>query len=576
MKRVAMILLTFSLLLSMTACRQDADTPAEASAVETVSAAVPAAVPEEAAEPEPVSALEDSTLEADKISEAQLIREVPLPLCEDTQTLSMWLRSNFMDMDPIQSNFDSPIFAKAEELTNVKIDFVEVSNASESETFNLMIAGGDYTDILYNFAKLYTGGVDSAIENDIIVDISEYLEETPCYQSLLASDDTVRKTATTDSGSVGAFYSIYESTPYTTTGLTMRGDWLEELGLDAPVTYEEFEQVLLAFKDAYDPKYPLYLPSCGTLSEITAGYGFNYSVAGDNVTMFSLNGDEVVFSPTSDAFRDYLTMMHRWYDEGLISRDFATDGDWMFMHGEYRSMLSGGDTGLVSLGGGLYSEFTAAGLELDDNYALVGVVNPRMDADTPAGSTPGARASDAIFSVSDCNGNAALACRWCDFWYTTEGSMLAGYGIEGESYTLNADGRPEYTDLILHNEAYSDRSMKNMYSFNASALVAPEKNLSGVPEDGLLAIEVWSGDTPSQTYRTLNMTTLSMTPEESTQYGIACSDALTYCLENVLRFIDGTLDLETDWAEYISVLTDMGVEDAARIVQNAYDRYLMR
>lgn len=94
----------------------------------------------------------------------------------------MWIRLNFMDTDPIQSNGDSPILQKVQELTNVNMEYVEVSSASESETFNLMIAGGDYTELIYNFAKLYTGGIDSAIENDIIVDLSDYMDAAPCYQ----------------------------------------------------------------------------------------------------------------------------------------------------------------------------------------------------------------------------------------------------------------------------------------------------------------------------------------------------------------------------------------------------------
>ena len=135
-------------------------------------------------------------------------------------------------------------------------------------------------------------------------------------------------------------------------------------------------------------------------------------------------------------------MMHSWYEQGLISKDFATDGDWMFMHGEYQSMMANGETGIVSLGAGLYSEFMNIGVDVDENYRLEGILNPRRNEDDKVGDTPNARASDAIFSITDANGKAELACRWCDFWYTEEGSMLAVYGIEGESYTLNAEGKP--------------------------------------------------------------------------------------------------------------------------------------
>ena len=581
MKKRFSIILSIVMLLSLTACGSTGGSEPEPSNEAPVSEEYVSVIensPEDPAVTEPEEASVVESLAEDTIEDlpTELIREVPLPICEEPESLSMWIRLNFMDFDPIQTNADSPILQKVQELTGVHMEYVEVSSASESETFNLMIAGGDYTDIIYNFAKLYTGGIDNAIENDIIVNISDYIDAIPCYESILASDDEVRRAATTDSGNIGAFYSIYEYTPNVTEGLTIRGDWMEELRLDSPVTYEDFENVLRAFKDAYHPEYPLYLPSCGTLSAITMGYEFAYSVAGDNVVMFGAKDGAVMYSPTSDQFRDYLKMMHSWYEDGLISKDFATNGDWMFMHGEYQSMMANGDAGVVSLGAGLYSEFESIGLDVDDNYRLEGIINPRLDADTPAGSTANNRASDAIFSVTEANNKAELACKWCDFWYTETGSMLSTYGIEGESYTLNADGKPVYTDLVLSNPDYSDRSMKNYYSFNASSIMDPAKDLSGLTDHGLAAVEVWSCDEANDSFVSIKMSSLSLTTDESTEYAIICADAQTYCLENVLKFINGDLSVENDWDAFVSVLNGMGVERATEIVQAAYDRYQAR
>lgn len=575
-QRISMLLALVIAFSLTTACggAQHSETaePVDSSTVST--APQVSAVPESMAEAQ--SLQEELSLAEPEVQEPELIRQVELPISQEGETLSLWMRSNFMDTDPIQTMADSPILAKAQELTGVTIDFIEVSNGAESENFNLMLAGGDYTDIIYNFGKLYTGGMDSAVENDIIVDLTEYFDVTPCYESILLSDDSVRKTVTSDEGVVGAFYSVYASTPYLTTGLTIRGDWLEELGLESPRTYEDYENVLLAFKNAYDPAYPLYLPSCGTLTELTKGYAFSYSVAGDNVTLFAARNGNVIFSPVCDEFRDYLTMMHDWYEKGLISKDFATDGDWMFMHSQYQSMMANGDTGIVSLGAGLYSEFVNVGRDVDENYRLEGIVNPRLNEGDQVGETPSARASDAIFSITDANGKASLACQWCDFWYTQEGSMLSGYGIEGESYRLDDMGKPEYTDYVLNNDTYSDRSMKNYYSFNTCSLVDPEKNLSGVSDAGLAAAELWSSDPASDTFQSISMTTLSLTPDESTQYGIICADAQTYCLENVLKFINGDKSIEADWDSYVAELQAMGVAEAVEIVQSAYDRYLLR
>ena len=42
--------------------------------------------------------------------------------------------------------------------------------------------------------------------------------------------------------------------------------------------------------------------------------------------------------------------------------------------------------------------------------------------------------------------------------YTTDGILLANYGVEDVTFTYNADGKPEFTDLIMNNpDGYSYR-----------------------------------------------------------------------------------------------------------------------
>ncbi len=584
MKKFISLLLALTLLVSMTACGSTQSTSETAASSSTASSVEEAQETEEeeavtqeepAQEPAQEEAEEEEPVQ-EETAIGELVREISLPISTEGATLTMWTRNGFDDTDPIQTTADSPIIAQVEELTGVHIEFTEVSSAAESESFNLMIAGGDYADIIYNFAKLYSGGIDNAVENEVIVDLSDYLDATPCFASILSADDEVRKAATTDSGVIGSFYSFYESTPYTTTGLTIRGDWLEELGLDSPVTYDDMENVLLAFKSAYDPEYPLYISSCGTILEMTYGYSVAYSVSGDNSTLFCAQDGTVVFSATTDNFREYLVMMHRWYEEGLISKDFATDGDWMFMNSEYQAMMSTGNVGIVSLGAGLYSQFISTGVDLDSDYTLTGIVNPRITEDQGAATPASGRTSDAIFSISNANGSAELACQWCDFWYTTEGSMLSNYGIEDVSYTIGEDGTPEYTDMILNNETYSDRSMKNLYSFNANSLMDPAKDLNGISDEGYAAVEVWRNDLQNESFETISMTKLSLTTDESDRYSTICADAQTYCLEKILCFINGSLSIDDDWDNFVAVLESMGIDEATAIVQDAYDRYLAR
>ena len=123
---------------------------AEAPADEGGEAAAPAAEPAA----EAGSAVEDSAVEeapeeeqlAGDPMEAMKEEFISYPL-EEGGTISMWYYTppyvQFVDSN---ANFNA--LKAAEEATGVKLDFIEVGSASASEQFNLMVAGGDMTDLI--------------------------------------------------------------------------------------------------------------------------------------------------------------------------------------------------------------------------------------------------------------------------------------------------------------------------------------------------------------------------------------------------------------------------------------------
>ena len=43
---------------------------------------------------------------------------------------------------------------------------------------------------------------------------------------------------------------------------------------------------------------------------------------------------------------------------------------------------------------------------------------------------------------------------WVNYWFTDEGVLLANYGVEGESYTMDENGKPQYTELMKPDNYY--------------------------------------------------------------------------------------------------------------------------
>ena len=78
------------------------------------------------------------------------------------------------------------------------------------------------------------------------------------------------------------------------------------------------------------------------------------------------------------------------------------------------------------------------------------IVAPLLNSgDTPIQSASRIIAKDPIYITTACK-NPELAAKWLDFQYSEQGQLLNWYGIEGETYTLDADGKPQFTDMVLN------------------------------------------------------------------------------------------------------------------------------
>lgn len=106
----------------------------------------------------------------------------------------------------------------------------------------------------------YPGQTDGAIEDGIVINPNELVEKyapdyLAMYNSLSDKDKLVLKT---DSGVyklTGLGSNVVNGIQHT--GLQIRKDWLDALGLEVPKTYEDFEKAMLAIKEAYDVTVPL-------------------------------------------------------------------------------------------------------------------------------------------------------------------------------------------------------------------------------------------------------------------------------------------------------------------------------
>ena len=551
-KKLVALLLSLALVLSLGACGGNggSSTSSEAS---------------------PSSTTEESGAAAESGDESQAetaeTGEFQLPIVDEPTTLSYFVADDSNAAIMTTDWNDNEFYQEMERRTGVHLEFEMVSSADYQTNFNLMIASGNLADMIYVGASYYAEGVDAAIDDGYFLDLTDLVDEyMPNYERIRTSDVQYELLSTTDSGRLGAVYELRQSKQGPWLGLWIRQDWLDDLGLDTPVTFDDYHEVLTAFKNEKGATAPLILNFSGSDGE------FGTMSGGLNV-LNSWQLDEtgkVNFGPYMDAWKEYVTIMHQWYTEGLIDPDFmATD--------ERTADMAKVVTGASGLFAALYTMPSVYEAASEDPNMNLAPVNPPVMNEGDEGHI---RLRDSYTSgntaISADSENWEVALRWLDYLYTDEGALLANYGVEGDTFEFDENGKPVFTDKILNNENGWTMTQTVASYLCPSAGIANwsdwTRELAGVPEKDQACYDVWSEF--SDDWRLPSSVTL--TQDESTERAALYADISTIVKEQTAQFISGALDIESNWDAYISALEASGMERAIEITQAAYDRYLAR
>lgn len=551
-KKLVALLLSLALVLSLGACGGNggSSTSSEAS---------------------PSSTTEESGAAAESGDESQAetaeTGEFQLPIVDEPTTLSYFVADDSNAAIMTTDWNDNEFYQEMERRTGVHLEFEMVSSADYQTNFNLMIASGNLADMIYVGASYYAEGVDAAIDDGYFLDLTDLVDEyMPNYEKVRTSDVQYELLSTTDSGRLGAVYELRQSKQGPWLGLWIRQDWLDDLGLETPVTFDDYHEVLTAFKNEKGATAPLILNFSGSDGE------FGTMSGGLNV-LNSWQLDEtgkVNFGPYMDAWKEYVTIMHQWYTEGLIDPDFmATD--------ERTADMAKVVTGASGVFAALYTMPSVYEAASEDPNMNLAPVNPPVMNEGDEGHI---RLRDSYTSgntaISADSENWEVALRWLDYLYTDEGALLANYGVEGDTFEFDENGEPVFTDKILNNENGWTMTQTVASYLCPSAGIANwsdwTRELAGVPEKDQACYDVWSEF--SDDWRLPSSVTL--TQEESTERAALYADISTIVKEQTAQFISGALDIESNWDAYISALEASGMERAIEITQAAYDRYLAR
>lgn len=484
---------------------------------------------------------------------------VSLPLTDEPTSLTFWY-SGFPNFDFDVVFGQNPAIALAEEMTGVHVELTIVTMDSYSEKFNLMIATGEYPDMISTGD--YVGGYAQAVNDEVIIDITDLVENQALnYMALISQTEVTKKSAYSDDSKIYGFANITKEAALPGSGPIIRQDWLDKLGLNSPETYADYEEMLALFQSELGATEPFVMNATGVDSIMLAGF--------DTYDGFYVKNGVITAGYNADEMLAYVTMIHEWYEKGYIGQSFTANPTGQ---PEEATILSD-NAGCWTSGYQLtdYEEKAA-----NPDYSLRGALFPvqTQGAKVHTSYLPNVIDCNVFFSITSCCDDPELAVKWMDFWYSEPGYYLANYGVEGLTYEL-VDGEPVMTELMTNNPDGLDVRAAIMY-YTVQLNTPYYKNTSNLNSAyvayELEARELWASNQDG-TY--VIPSAVAFNAEEAEAYGLHYTDIETYADENILKFIVGDRPLD-EWDAYIESFDSLGLSICIDAYQSAYDRFISR
>ena len=494
--------------------------------------------------------------------------EFKLPIVEEPITLTAW---RAFTSSVVTSPNDIAANKELERLTNIKIDYMLSPTIDAAQNFGLLMTSQELPDLLFmqdnTSSTLYRGGHDKAIDDGVFLRLNDLIEKwAPNYKAMLDSNDTIYRQAVTDQGNMAVFVTIQDGNEPAWCGPLIRQDYLDKVGKNMPQTYDDLYDVLKAFKNELNVEQPLSIGYLGynTLTHtMTAGFDVD-------PTFYNENGT-VKFGFIEEGFRDYLTLMNRWYSEGLIDQDFYTRNADVF--GNNENIINGK---IGAWEHGIASRITVYKASAEDpDFRVVGMPFPRKNASDVAhfrrfneivGTTNTALTANLLDDAT----RLEAAVRWMDFRYTEQGYTILNYGIEGESFEY-VDGKPQFTELIYNNPEDSFPNMREKYADQGYGYYIWKRQYIAYNQDQLDAFDTW-GESASGDWV---MPPVTLTSQEGEEFSAIYGDIETYVNETVVKFITGDKPI-SEFEEFASRIRSLGIDRCIEIYQAALDRYNSR
>lgn len=493
----------------------------------------------------------------------------------------------FSDHENYPLKEDWRIWSAIEERSNVTFDLTSVARTDYNDKVTATVNSGSAP---YIIPKIY----DSSPYEDSgqVVAVSDWVQYMPNYSKQVEEwgmEDDLKQIYTSD----GKYYRLPGMWESVAGGysLIVRKDIFEAAGVDmskeASWTWEDLYDALKKVQEHTGKdniwsdqfQFGCTMNMAAATYNVTAG---NSQDGGDwglkNGTKFDFDKNEFYFADTTDEYKEFLTYLHKLYDEKILDPETFTQDSTQAQAKFFR-----GDSYVLAANYQILSDIQSQNKMTDEGAELYFLTTPSGPAGNLKLSSAAGRLENGIMISKNAleelgEEEFIKMLRFIDWlWYSDEGHELCQWGVEGETYTKDADG-----NIVLNSDIYfngfnpgAEKQLNVDYGFGGGVFAYGGNTFIQLSKFSAPEKE-WNERINSNKEDVLLMPPILADEMEKEELNLIQVPLMDYVNTSALEFITGKKDLEADWDSYVkecqeNLKAKEYVEKANEIFNNTKD-----
>lgn len=522
--------------------------------------------------------------ETDNASGGQAEGNSAFPL-EEPVTLKVFI----VQLPSVVELEQNSVFQDLQAYTNIDFDLTLVPGDGAAEKLNLMLASGDYPDVIIGESIMSNQDLEKyGVQEQILIPLNDLIDqygptikerwaEHPSWEEeMKSSDGNIYGIPTVDSGGEGHGDCGYK--------MWINKEWLKAVGKEMPTTTEEFKDVLMAFKTE-DPNgngIADEIPLTGAINTWAAEpYWFLLNAFGYfNAGYYYVKDGTVQSILDQDYVKEGLKYVHDLYESGLIDPAALTqDESQMSAVGNNDGTII---AGTVSCGHiGMFVDINNA-----ERYNQYEIMMPLKGSDGYCAIPYNLQHSvgGSTFAITDVCEHPEIAIQLADLFCGEEWTVRAQVGKQGEAWDVSdgsvvgMDGQTpaKYKYLSYKTMTEADQS-KDKWDHTLRLLEPNWKNLFEVQGDIMdptnyearlyadtMKLKPYAADVDM-------LPPLNFVGDDGATYSQMSTAINDYASNAIVEFITGTRDIDNEWDDHLANLEKLKYQDMLDLIQKTID-----